>query len=265
MESVQKKSRMTEGNIFKNLLLYSLPIILSGILQLLYNAADLIVCGQFGSPHSTGAISSTNSLINLIVQLFMGLSVGANVLMARCYGAKDQEKGQRVVYTSIIFSVIAGLLLTIVGTTLSRTFLEWMGSPEDIIDLSTEYLFIYFLGLPFSMIYNFGAALFRAVGDTKRPFVFLALSGLLNVGLNLLFVIVFNMDVAGVALATIISQGASAIMIMVSLCSSNDFFHFKFRELRFYKREGLEIIRIGIAPIHLLKSNSIGKNNSSIE
>ena len=246
MESVQKKSRMTEGNIFKNLLLYSLPIILSGILQLLYNAADLIVCGQFGSPHSTGAISSTNSLINLIVQLFMGLSVGANVLMARCYGAKDQEKGQRVVYTSIIFSIVTGLILTIVGTTLSRTFLEWMGSPEDIIDLSTEYLFIYFLGLPFSMIYNFGAALFRAVGDTKRPFVFLALSGLLNVGLNLLFVIVFNMDVAGVALATIISQGASAIMIMVSLCSSNDFFHFKFRELRFYKREGLEIIRIGI-------------------
>lgn len=246
LERNQRKSVMTEGNVFTNLLFYSLPIILSGILQLLYNAADLIVCGQFGSPHSTGAISSTNSLINLIIQLFMGLSVGANVLMARCFGAKDKDKGQKVVYTSIIFSIVAGLILSLVGTTLSRTFLEWMGSPDDIIDLSEQYLFIYFLGLPFSMIYNFGAALFRAVGDTKRPFIFLALSGLLNVGLNLLFVIVFKMDVKGVALATIISQGASAIMIMVSLCLSHGFFHFKFSELRFYSKEGLEIIKIGL-------------------
>lgn len=246
LESSLKKSKMTEGNLFINLLLYSLPIILSGILQLLYNAADLIVCGQFGSDHSTAAISSTNSLINLIVQLFMGLSVGANVLMARCYGAKDEEKGQRVVYTSVIFSFVAGIILMLVGTTLSRTFLEWMGSPSDVIDLSTDYLFIYFLGLPFLMFYNFSSALFRAIGDTRRPFIFLAISGILNILMNLLFVIVFHMDVKGVALATILAEGFAACMMFWALYRHKDFFHFKWKEMHFYKKEGIEIIRIGI-------------------
>ena len=246
MDERLSNKKMTEGSIFKNLFFYSLPIILSGVLQLLYNAADLIVCGQFGSDHSTGAISSTGSLINLIIQLFMGLSVGANVLMARCFGAKDHEKGQKVVYTSMVFSLVAGIAIGIVGMSLSRTFLEWMKSPEETIDLSADYLFIYFIGLPFSMIYNFGSALFRAVGDTKRPFIFLALSGIVNVFLNLLFVIPLQMDVQGVALATIISQGISAALILMSLSLSHGFFHFKWREIRFYKKEGLEILRIGL-------------------
>jgi putative MATE family efflux protein len=239
-------NKMIDGHIFKNLFFYSLPIILSGILQLLYNAADLIVCGQFGSPHSTGAFSSNGSLINLIIQLFMGLSVGANVLMARCYGAKDQEKGQRVVYTSMIFSLAFGLILSIIGMSLSKTFLIWMKSPLETIDLSADYLFIYFIGLPFSMIYNFGAALFRAIGDTKRPFAFLALSGIINVLLNLLFVIPLDMDVQGVALATIISQGISAILIVGALVQSRGFFHVKWKEIRFYKKECLEVLRIGL-------------------
>ena len=246
MEEKIINNKMIDGHIFKNLFFYSLPIILSGILQLLYNAADLIVCGQFGSPHSTGAISSTGSLINLIIQLFMGLSVGANVLMARCYGAKDQEKGQRVVYTSMIFSLAFGLILSIIGMSLSKTFLIWMQSPLETIDLSADYLFIYFIGLPFSMIYNFGAALFRAIGDTKRPFAFLALSGIINVLLNLLFVIPLDMDVQGVALATIISQGISAILIVGALVQSRGFFHFRWKEIRFYKKEGIEILRIGL-------------------
>ena len=240
------ENKMIEGNLFSNLFFYSLPIILSGILQLLYNAADLIVCGQFGHEHATGAISSTSSLINLIIQLFMGLSVGANVIMARCYGAKDQDKGERVVYTSMIFSVVFGIILGVVGMFMSRTFLEWMKSPIETIDQSSAYLFIYFIGLPFSMIYNFGAAIFRAIGDTKRPFIFLALSGIINVLLNLLFVIAFDMNVEGVALATIISQGISALLIVIALLKNHKFFSFSFRELRFYKREALDIIKIGL-------------------
>lgn len=237
---------MTEGNLFRKLILFSLPLILSGVLQLFYNAADLIVCGQFGSEHATAAISSTNALINLIVNLFLGLSVGANVLMARCFGAEDREKGQRVVYTSMIYALIFGVIIGAFGFFTCRTFLKWMGSPEETIDLSAQYLKIYFLGLPFSMIYNFGAALLRATGDTKRPFIFLAIAGIFNIGLNLLFVIVFRMDVAGVALATIVAQGVSAGAVLICLLKNKGFFHFSFKELRFYREEGWEIAAIGI-------------------
>lgn len=237
---------MTSGNLFKKLFIFSMPLVLSGILQLLYNAADLIVCGQFGSEHSVAAISSTNSLINLIIQLFLGLSVGANVLMARCFGEGNKEKGQRVVYTSMIFSVIFGLIIGIFGVFSSRYFLELMGTPDDVIDLSAKYLMIYFIGLPFSMIYNFGASLLRAIGDTKRPFYFLMTAGIFNVLLNLLFVIVFKLDVPGVAIATIISQGISAGLVVLCLLRNKGFFRFRFRELRIYKREALEIIRIGL-------------------
>lgn len=237
---------MTEGNLFKKLIVFSIPLIFSGILQLFYNAADLIVCGQFGSEHSTAAISSTNALINMIVNLFLGLSVGANVLMARAFGAEDREKGQRVVYTSMIYALIFGVIIGVFGFFTCRTFLRWMGNPDETIDLSTRYLEIYFLGLPFSMIYNFGSALLRATGDTKRPFIFLAVAGLFNVGLNLLFVIVFHMDVPGVALATIISQGISAGLILVCLFKNKGFFHFSLKELRFYKKEAMEIAAIGI-------------------
>ena len=237
---------MINGNLFKKIFLFSLPIILSGLLQLLYNAADLIVCGKFGSGHSVGAISATNSLINLIIQLFMGLSVGANVLMARCYGANLQEKGQRIVYTSIIMSAVLGVILGVFGALCSGFFLVWMGTPDEVIGLSTLYLRIYFCGVPFSLIYNFGASLLRAVGDTKRPFYFLAASGLFNVLFNLLFVIVFKMDVAGVALGTILSQAISAVCVMVCLVRNKGFFHFSFKEMRFYKNEAFEIARVGL-------------------
>ena len=237
---------MTNGNLFKKIFLFSLPIILSGLLQLLYNAADLIVCGNFGSENSVGAISSTGSLINLIIQLFMGLSVGSNVLMARCYGANLQEKGQRIVYTSIIMSAVFGVILAVFGALCTGYFLIWMKTPDDVIGLSTLYLRIYFCGVPFSLIYNFGASLLRAVGDTKRPFYFLAVSGVFNVLFNLLFVIVFKMDVAGVALGTILSQAISAGCVMVCLMRNKGFFHFSFKEMRFYKAEALEIIRVGL-------------------
>lgn len=240
-----KGMKLTEGNLFKKIVKYSIPMVLSGVLQLFYNAADLIVCGQFGSEHSTAAISCTGALINLIINLFLGLCVGSNVLMARCYGANDKEKGQRVVYTSMIFSVIFGVVLAIFGFFTSRTFLDWMGAGE-VLDLSTAYLQIYFLGLPFSMIYNFGSAILRATGDTKRPFLFLTGAGVVNVLLNLLFVIVFHLDVKGVALATIASQAISALLIVVSLLKNKGFFVFRWREIRLYKAEAIEIARIGL-------------------
>ena len=182
-----KSLDMTDGNLFKKIFLYSLPIVFSGILQLLYNAFDLIVCGQYGSGHSTAAISSTYSLINLIVNLFLGLSVGANVLMARCYGQKNKEKANRVAYTSMVFSLIVGVVIGIFGVVTSGFFLELMGTTSDVIELSTAYLRIYFVGLPFSMIYNFGAAIFRATGDSRKPFYYLTLSGVCNVLLNCIF------------------------------------------------------------------------------
>ena len=237
---------MTSGNLFKKILMFSLPIIFSGLLQLLYNAADLVVCGKFGSEHSVGAISATSSLTNLIIQLFMGLSVGSNVLMARCFGANLQEKGQRIAYTSIIMSAVLGVVIGIFGAFCSGYFLVWMKTPDEAIDLSTLYLRIYFCGVPFSLIYNFGSALLRAVGDTKRPFYFLAVSGIFNVLFNLLFVIVFKMDVAGVALGTILSQAISAVCVIVCLVKNKGFFHFSFKEMRFYKNEALEIIRVGL-------------------
>ena len=237
---------MTNGNLFKKIIIFSIPLIFSGILQLLYNATDLIVCGQFGSEHSTAAISSTNSLINLYVNLFLGLSVGANVLMARCFGSGNKEKGQKVVYTAMVFSVMVGVVIGLFGFFTARYFLELMGTTSDVIDLSTQYLQIYFLGLPFSMIYNFGASIFRATGDTKRPFIYLSLSGLFNVLFNLLFVIVFKMDVPGVALATIIAQAISAVLILIALFRNKGFFEFKLKNVRIYKKEALEIARIGL-------------------
>ncbi len=246
VNSTKNEMDLTSGNLFKKIFIFSLPIILSGLLQLLYNATDLVVCGKFGSENSVGAISATNALINLIIQLFMGLSVGANVLMARCFGANLQEKGQRIVYTAMIMSAVLGVFLGVFGALCSGYFLVWMQTSDTIIGLSTLYLRIYFCGVPFSLIYNFGASLLRAVGDTRRPFYFLAISGVFNVLFNLLFVIVFKMDVAGVALGTVLSQAISAGCVIVCLVKNKGFFHFSFKEIRFYKREALEIARVGL-------------------
>ena len=233
--------------IFKNLCIFIAPLMLTGILQLLYTASDLIICRWFGPENSTGAISNTNPLINLIVHSFLGIATGANVLMARCYGANDKERGQRVVYTSMTISVVLGIVLGIFGAIFSRYFLIWMNTPEEVIGLSTQYLSIYFIGVPFTMIYNFGAALLRATGDTKKPFIFLTSSGIINVLLNLLFVIVFRLGVAGVAICTSISQFCAATMVVTYIWwKKGGFFHFRFKEIRFYKKEAMEITRIGL-------------------
>ena len=197
---------MTEGRLLPKILLFSLPLMASSVLQLLFNAADVVVVGKFAGSEALAAVSSTTSLINLITQLFIGLSIGVNVVVAKHIGEKDFDKTYRSVSTSIIISLVGGVIVTVVGFLFCKTMLQLMGSPDDVIDLSALYLKIYFLGTIAMMLYNYGSAILRAQGDTQRPLKFLTLSGVLNVILNLIFVIVLKMSVAGVALATIISQ-----------------------------------------------------------
>lgn len=237
---------MCSGNLFKKIVIFAIPLMLSGILQLLYNAADLIVVGNFGSSNSVGAIGNTGSLINLIVNAFMGLSVGANVALAKCIGAKNVQKASRVVSSAILLSIILGIIVGIFGFFCSGIFLKWMKTPDDVIELSSIYVKIYFIGMPFNLLYNFGAALLRATGDTKRPLIFLAISGLINVALNFLFVLGFSLDVMGVAIATIVSQFISAILVTVSLIRNKGYAHLEIKGMRIYSKEAMEISMIGL-------------------
>ena len=208
---------MTEGSLLTKVLFFSLPIMLSGILQLLFNAADTIVVGRFAGNEALAAVGSVGSLNNMIISLFVGLSIGVNVLVARFTGAKDAERVSETVHTAVLLSIVGGAVLAVVGFVAARPLLEIMGSPEDVIDLAELYIRIIFIGMPVQMLYNFCAAVLRAVGDTKRPLYFLTIAGVINAGLNLVFVIGFKMSVAGVALATIISQAVSAALVTRSL------------------------------------------------
>lgn len=237
---------LTSGCIWKKILLFALPLMLSSVLQLLYNACDIVVIGRFRDHTALSAISSTSSLINLITNLFIGLSVGSNIIMAKCYGQNDKDKAQKVVSTSIIISLISGVILAIFGVVFAKQLLLLMGSPSDVIDLATIYLQIFFVGMPFNLLYNFGSSILRASGDTKRPLYFLLISGLFNVGANLLFVIVFNMSTDGVALATIISQFISAILILITLLKEKGFCHLSLKELKIDKNVLLEIAKVGL-------------------
>jgi len=237
---------LVNGNLVKNLILVALPLVATSLLQLFYTSCDLIVCNKFGSDLGTAAISSTTSLVNLLITLGVGLSAGTNILISRYYGANNKDAAQKALYTSIIIALIFGFVVGVIGFDLSKYFLVWMGSPEETIELSTQYLKIYFAGLPFLAIYNFGSAILRAIGDTRRPFFILLFAGLANVGFNLFFDIVLNMDVAGVALGTVISEAISAVSVMVILIKENGFLHFKFKEIRFSKTQAKEILKIGI-------------------
>ena len=217
MARSQRKSYeidMCSGSILSKLLQFCMPLMFSSILQLLFNAADIIVVGRFAGDNSLAAVGSTASVVNLLVNLFMGLSIGANILAARFYGAREQEGLRQTVHTAMLMSLVCGVVLAIVGFFGARTILVWMQSPAEVLDLAALYLRIYFLGMPAVMLYNFGAALLRAVGDTRRPLYYLTASGFVNVGLNLVFVVVFHMDVAGVALATVIAQCISAGLVV---------------------------------------------------
>lgn len=245
MHSIAKKNTK-ERSLTGQIIRYIVPLMLTGILQLLYNAADNVVVGRFDGSNALAAVGSTGALVNLILNVFMGLSVGTAVAVAHDYGANDHEGVQKTVHTSILVSIFCGVIVGVFGCLCSGTFLKWMGTPDDVLPLSTTYLAIYFLGTPASLIYNFGASILRSVGDTKRPLFFLTLSGFINVALNLVFVIVLHMSVAGVALATIISQYVSMVMIIVCLIREKSCCHLDFRKLRIHRDKLQKIIRVGL-------------------
>lgn len=247
-KSAEKKYEMDmcNGPILKKMLIFVIPLMFSSVLQLLFNAADIIVVGRFAGDNSMGAVGSTSALINLLVNLFIGLSIGANVLTARYFGAKQIKDLQETVHTAMMISVISGVVLAIVGFFGAPVILQWMDTPDTVIELSTIYLRIYFLGMPAMMIYNFGASILRAVGDTKRPLYFLITAGMINVVLNLLFVIVFKMDVAGVALATTISQCVSAILVIRCLLREQSDIRLDVKKLRVHKDKMIKIFQIGL-------------------
>lgn len=235
---------MCNGNLFKKIILFCIPLMLMGILQLLYNTADLLIVSIFSDDkNALGAVGSTSSLINLIVNLFMGLSAGTSVVCGKYYGAKNYDKLSRVVHTSVTISIIIGTILGIFGFFCSKELLLMMNNEEP---LSVVYLKIYFIGMPLNMLFNFAASILRAIGDTKRPLYYLSVAGVLNIILNLFFVIVLKMSVAGVALATIISQAVSTILIMITLIKTKDCYKVELKKLFVHKKELFEIMRVGI-------------------
>ncbi len=237
---------MTEGPLLINLLKFSYPLILTGILQLLFNAADIVVVGKYAGTQALAAVGSTGALINLLVNVFMGLAVGASVVVAQRYGAQDYKGVQDTVHTSILAATLCGVFVMLLGFFLSRPLLQLMKSPDDVIDGATLYMQIFFLGMPFNMLYNFGAAIMRAVGDTKRPLYFLTFAGVINVILNLILVIVFHLDVAGVAIATVVSQMISMVLVLHSLRHANTCVRLDFKKLKIHKQKLFQIIRVGL-------------------
>ena len=237
---------MVNGPLFGKIVRFAIPLMLSGVLQLFFNAADIVVVGRFAGPTALAAVGSTGALINLIVNVFIGLSVGTNVLVARYYGARDMQQLEETVHTSILTSIVSGCALILIGGLLAKPLLTLMGTPDDVLDQAALYMRIYFGGMPAMMLYNFGAAILRSVGDTKRPLYFLSLSGVLNVGLNLVLVIGFHMGVAGVAIATVASQCLAAVLVLLCLIKSDAPYRVEMKKLRIHKGKLLEMIRIGL-------------------
>ena len=246
---------MTTGRLFPKLLAFAIPLALSGVLQLLFNAVDLVVIGNFSQTRviSLAAVSSNNSLINLFVNVAIGISLGVNVVMAQAIGEGNRDKAERTVHTSMLLALAIGLFVMLVGTIGARQFLVWMQANPEVIDKAHTYLFIYFFGAPANVIYNFGAALLRAKGDTRRPLLYLTIAGVINVVLNIILVVVAKMDVAGVAVATIVSQYISAALIVIALLREKGELKLDLKKLRFHKAELKHIVRIGL-PSGILSS-----------
>jgi len=237
---------MCNGTLMDKLISFSLPLMLSGILQLLFNAVDIIVVGRFTRSQALAAVGSTTALINIFTNLFIGISLGANVLAARFYASGKEKEMSETVHTSITLALISGLVMALAGVLLARFALNLMGTPNDVIDQSVLYMRIYFLGMPFFMLYNYGAAILRAVGDTKRPLFFLVISGMTNAVLNLVLVIVFHMGVAGVAIGTIVSQLISSILVLRCLYTSNTSYRLYFSKLGIKTQYLKQIFQVGI-------------------
>ncbi len=237
---------MSKGSILKNMLAFAIPLMLSNIMQLLYNAADVIVVGRWGGQSSLAAVGATSSLMHLLTNLFIGLSVGASVAVSKRYGAGDLQGLDRTVHTTVTIGILSGTLSLVIGEVLCKPILQLMGTPSDVIDLAVLYMRIIFIGVPAQMIYNFGAAILRSVGDTRRPLYILSVSGVINVVLNLILVIVFHLNVAGVAMATAIAHYISAGAVMYSLVYSDTVYRINLKKLKFHKEEAKEIFSIGL-------------------
>lgn len=249
MEDIVNKTYemdMCSGPLLGKIIRYAIPVMLSGILQLLFNAADIVVVGQFAGHESLAALSPTGSLTNLLINLFIGMSVGTNVLVAHYYGAGSRKDVEETIHTSVAVSLLGGIVLVFVGIGLCRPLLELMDTPKEVIGRSTLYMRIYFAGMPVVMLYNFGSAVLRAVGDTRRPLYFLVIAGVVNVILNLIFVIVLKMDVAGVALATILSQALSAFLVVRCLVKEKGICHLELKRVRLVKDKVVRMAKIGL-------------------
>ena len=237
---------MLEGPLFTNIIFYTIPIILTSVLQLLFNAADLVIVGQYCGSLSVAAVGATTYITNLMVNFFVGLSVGAGVGVAHGIGGGQAEEVHRTVHTTLPMALVSGVVLTVVGVTCSETFLRWMDTPESVLPLSAVYMRICFGGVTFTMVYNFCAAILRSAGDTRSPLIFLTFAGVLNVLMNLFFVRVLNMNVAGVALATTLSQGVSAALVVIALMRRTDACRLELNKMRFYGKQMKKILRIGL-------------------
>lgn len=246
MNSRAKSLDMCNGPLAGKILVFTIPVILSGVLQLLFNAMDMVVVGRFAGSLSLAAVGSTSSLTSLLVNFFIGFSVSSGIVISHAIGAKRKSDIHEIVHTSIVASIVSGVLVTIIGIVFSPMILRAMNSPENVIGKAIIYIRIIFLGMPVNMIYNFGASMLRATGETKKPLYYLVIAGVVNVLLNLLFVIVFKMDVAGVALATIISQAISAVLVVRELMRGNEYFKLELKEVRVYKDKLVKIIGIGL-------------------
>lgn len=244
--SPKKSTDMTEGPLLGKIVRFSIPLILTGILSLLYNAADLIVVGNFAGSNALGAVSSTGSLNTLMINFFFGISTGAAVIASQHFGAKEDDKIRSVLHTSVLVGFFSGIFLLVMGLLFSKTFLIWMGTDPEVLEGAALYMKIIFLGVPGNLVYNYCASVLRASGDTKRPLIFLSIAGLVNVGMNLVLVIGFHLGVAGVAIATITSQYLSAIMILFYLSRQKGALRFSFRDLRFDWKQFKRILGVGI-------------------
>lgn len=246
MKGKQYEMDMRTGSLAGKIMVFALPLVLSGMLQLLFNAADVVVVGRYCGKESLAAVGSNTSLINLFINLFVGLSVGANVIVAQDLGAGREKEANRAVHSTILIATVSGFALLVAGQLLGRQMLEWMDSPANVIDLATLYLKVYFLGMPATMVYNFGAAILRAKGDTKRPLYYLTFAGVVNVALNLFFIVVCHWDVAGVAAATGIAQYISAGLVLRCLMKEEGVLHLDLKGMRFDRQVFGRIIRVGL-------------------
>jgi len=243
---MKKKIDMLEGPILSGILRFAIPVVLTNLFQLLFNTADMIVVGQYCGSVSVAAVSATSALTHLIVNFFIGFSVGTGVCVAHALGGHKDDVVHRTIHTALPTALICGSLLSIIGVFFAPTFLVWMGTPENVLPLSSVYMRYYFAGMVFNMVYNFSASILRAAGETKLPLYFLTIAGVVNVGLNILFVTQFNMNVAGVALATTISQALSAVLAVTELIRRTDTCRFIPKKMRIYGKELLSIVRNGL-------------------